>query len=159
MLSEILLCGIEMRQKLISQLEELLKNQQRGSGILLLKHSKMCACYAHLCLQIQSYSDWNGLERCFRRYGYGFRICLFQQHDAIEHPNLQRVTCRVLGFGFRSAGGEEHWSLIGEDPFCRLPAGLADEPFIFISNHKSSTMRAELRRSSNRICVAHNGRT
>ena len=37
--------------------------------------------------------------------------------------------------------------------------GLADELFIFILNHKANTMRAGLRRSSNRICVAHNGRT
>ncbi len=31
------------------------------------------------------------------------------------------MTCQVSGFGLRSAGGEEDWSLIGEDPFCRLP--------------------------------------
>ena len=60
MLSEVLLCGIAMRQKLISQLEELLKNQRRGFGILLLEHSRMCARYAHLCLQFQS--DSIGME-------------------------------------------------------------------------------------------------
>ena len=145
-----------MRQKLISQLEELLKNQQRGFSILLLEHSKMCACYAHLCLQIQSNSDWNGMERCFRRYGYGFRIFLFEQHDAIEHPNLQRATCRVSDFGSEVLEARNNAEdLIGEDPFCRLPSGLADEPFIFISNHKANTMRAELRRSSeSNLCCA-----
>ncbi len=56
MLSEISLCGIEMRQKLTSQLEELLKNQRRGFDIILLEHSRMYACYAHLCLQFQSNS-------------------------------------------------------------------------------------------------------
>jgi len=47
------------------------------------------------------------------------------------------VTCQVSEYCFRSAGGEEQWSLIDGDPFCRLPAGLTDEPFI--SNHKANT--------------------
>ena len=47
--------------------------------------------------------------------------------------------------------------LIDEDPFCRLPARLADEPFIFISNHKANTMRAGLQTRSNRICVPQMG--
>ena len=47
-----------MRQKLISQLKELLKNQQKGFGILLLEHSKMCA----LCASLQTISIKFGLE-------------------------------------------------------------------------------------------------
>ena len=81
-----------------------------------------------------------GMEGYFGRYGYGFRTYLFQQRNAIGHPSSQRAICQVSGYWFRSAGGEEHWSLIGEDPFCRLPAGLADESFNFILNHKANIM-------------------
>ncbi len=57
-----------------------------------------------------------GTEGYFGRYGYGFRTYLLQQRNAIGHPSSQRVTCQVSGYWLRSAGGEEHWSLIGEDP-------------------------------------------
>ena len=60
LLSEVLLCGIEMRQKLTSQLEELLKNQRRGFGIILLEHSRMCVM--HILPTISIKFDWNGIE-------------------------------------------------------------------------------------------------
>jgi hypothetical protein len=59
-LSGVLLCGIEMRQKLTSQLEELLNNQRRGFGIILLGHSRIVRVmhiFAYNCNQIRL--EWN----------------------------------------------------------------------------------------------------
>ena len=126
-------------------------------GIHLLEHPKMCV----FCASLQTISIKFGLE-------WKDTIVVMDTASESICPNiamqLNTLVCKERpaeyeDFGSGVLEARNIGVLLVKILFVDYLPGFLMNLFIFISNHKANTMRAGLRRSSNRICVARNGRT